>query len=78
MDINKYILFADVAATKNFTKSGERMGYTQPGVSHVLKAMERELVKLFTPLRVTEYDERMGLDESQHGESAYPSFNGLD
>ena len=35
-------------------------------------------VKLFTPLRVTEYDERMGLDESQHGESAYPSFNGLD
>lgn len=43
MDINKYILFADVAATKNFTKSGERMGYTQPGVSHVLKAMEREL-----------------------------------
>ena len=38
MDINKYILFADVAATKNFTKSGERMGYTQPGVSHVLKA----------------------------------------
>ena len=36
------------------------------------------IVKLFTPLRVTEYDERMGLDESQHGESAYPSFNGLD
>ena len=36
------------------------------------------IVKLFTPLRVTEYDERMGLDESQHVESAYPSFNGLD
>ena len=36
------------------------------------------IVKLFTPLRVTEYDERMGLDESQHGESADPSFNGLD
>ena len=36
------------------------------------------IVKLFTSLRVTEYDERMGLDESQHGESAYPSFNGLD
>ena len=28
------------------------------------------IVKLFTPLRVTEHDERMGLDESQHGESA--------
>ena len=36
------------------------------------------IVKLFTPLRVSEHDERIGLDESQHGESAYPSFNGLD
>ena len=56
MDINKYILFADVAATKNFTKSGERMGYTQRGVSHVLKAMERELgfpLFLRTPKGVT-------------------------
>lgn len=43
MDINKYALFADIAETKNFTKSGERMGYTQSGVSHVLKAMEAEL-----------------------------------
>lgn len=56
MDINKYILFADVANTKNFTKSGERMGYTQPGVSHVLKAMEWELgfsLFLRTPKGVT-------------------------
>lgn len=36
------------------------------------------VVKLFTPLRVSEHDERVGLDESLHGESAYPSFNGLD
>ncbi len=36
------------------------------------------VVKLFTPLRVSEYEERVGLDESEHGESAYPSFNGLD
>lgn len=36
------------------------------------------IVKLFTPLRVSEHEERVGLDESQHGESAYPSFNGLD
>ena len=36
------------------------------------------VVKLFTPLRVSEHDEKVGLDESQHGESAYPSFNGLD
>ena len=42
MEINKYALFADVADTKNFTKTGERMGYTQPGVSHILKGMEAE------------------------------------
>ena len=43
MEINKYALFADVAETKNFTKSGDNMGYTQPGVSHILKSMENEL-----------------------------------
>ena len=42
MDLNKYTLFADVAETKNFTKTGERMGYTQPGVSHILKTLENE------------------------------------
>ncbi|MGN0370718.1 MAG: LysR family transcriptional regulator [Butyrivibrio sp.] len=42
MEINKYALFADIADTKNFTKSGERMGYSQSGVSHILKAMETE------------------------------------
>lgn len=36
------------------------------------------IVKLFTPLRVTEIEERIGLDKSQHGEDAYPTFNGLD
>ena len=36
------------------------------------------IVKLFTPLRVTEKEERVGLDRSQHGEDAYPTFNGLD
>ena len=36
------------------------------------------LVKVITPLRVEEKEERIGLDLSQHGERAYPSFNGLD
>lgn len=36
------------------------------------------IVKIFTPLRTSDYDEKIGLDLSQHGESAYPSFNGLD
>lgn len=36
------------------------------------------LVKLFVPLRVSEEAEKQGLDITQHGENAYPSFNGLD
>jgi Amt family ammonium transporter len=36
------------------------------------------LVKLFIPLRVSKEDEKKGLDITQHGENAYPSFNGLD
>ena len=36
------------------------------------------IVRLFTPIRVSERDEQIGLDLSQHGEHAYPSFNGLD
>lgn len=43
MDIKEYALFADVAETKNFTRSGERMGYSQSGVSHILKNLENEL-----------------------------------
>ena len=36
------------------------------------------LVRLITPLRVEEHDEKLGLDSTEHGETAYPSFNGLD
>lgn len=36
------------------------------------------IVRIFTPLRVTVKEEKLGMDISQHGESAYPSFNGLD
>lgn len=36
------------------------------------------LVRIFTPLRVDPKEELVGLDVSQHGENAYPSFNGFD
>ena len=36
------------------------------------------IVKLITPLRVSNKDERIGLDKTQHNEEAYPAFNGLD
>ncbi len=34
------------------------------------------LVRLFTPLRVEKRDEQVGLDLSEHKETAYPSYNG--
>ncbi len=36
------------------------------------------VIKLFIPLRVTEKEEKRGMDITQHGEEAYPSFTGLD
>lgn len=36
------------------------------------------VVRLFTPLRVEPKNERLGMDSTQHGESAYPTFTGLD
>lgn len=36
------------------------------------------IVRIFTPLRVNPKEELVGLDASQHGENAYPSFNGFD
>ena len=36
------------------------------------------IVRIFTPLRVDPKKEMVGLDASQHGENAYPSFNGFD
>ena len=36
------------------------------------------IVRIFTLLRVDPKEELVGLDASQHGENAYPSFNGFD
>ncbi|MBQ1435113.1 MAG: ammonium transporter [Clostridia bacterium] len=36
------------------------------------------VTRAFTPLRVEPKDELLGMDATQHGENAYPSFNGLD
>ena len=36
------------------------------------------IIRIFTKLRVDEKDEIRGLDVTQHGEQAYPSFNGFD
>lgn len=36
------------------------------------------IIRIFTPLRVDQKEEALGLDISQHGENTYPSFNGFD
>jgi len=36
------------------------------------------IVKVFTALRVDKRNELVGLDVSEHGENAYPAYNGLD
>ena len=36
------------------------------------------IIRIFTPLRVDQKEEALGLDISQHGENAYPSFNEFD
>lgn len=36
------------------------------------------IIRIFTPMRVDQKEEALGLDISQHGENAYPSFNGFD
>lgn len=36
------------------------------------------IIRIFTPLRIDQKEEALGLDISQHGENAYPSFNGFD
>jgi DNA-binding transcriptional LysR family regulator len=43
VDLNKYELLADVAETENFTISGDKLGYSQSGVSHIIKSLEKEM-----------------------------------
>ncbi|MQN00998.1 MAG: LysR family transcriptional regulator [Lachnospiraceae bacterium] len=43
MNISQYKLLLDIAETKNLTKTAENFGYTQPGVSHIIKSMEKEI-----------------------------------
>lgn len=43
MDINTYKIFATVAETNNISYTAELLGYTQSGVSHSMKRLEKEL-----------------------------------
>ena len=89
MDIKKLLLFADVAETENFTKTGDRMGYTQSGVSHLLKSLEDEIgfslfirskqgVKLTGNAKMILPGVRSLLAMTEHLEQMISEINGLE
>lgn len=43
MDFPQYELLLDLSETRNITKTAERLGYSQPGASHMIKKIEKEL-----------------------------------
>lgn len=43
MDTKKLEVFIAVAENESFTKAGDLLGYTQSGVSHIIKGLEAEL-----------------------------------
>lgn len=47
-------------------------------VAVVMTILILSVLKLTGNLRVTDLEEAQGLDLIEHGEHAYPSFNGLD
>ena len=41
--MQKYVAFLKVIEMGSFTKAAELLGYTQPALSHMIAALEKEL-----------------------------------
>ncbi len=68
---NKCTAFLKVAETGNITKSAEELGYTQPGMSHIITNLEEELgVRLF-------YRRKTGVTLTTTGEMLLPYFQSI-
>ena len=66
MDLNRYIIFLEVAKQQNLSKAAEALGYTQSGISHTLKRLEQEMnLNLF-------YRNRNGAFLTAAGKEVYP------
>ena len=48
------------------------------GFAGVMTFLIIKVMKLFMDIRVEKSEEADGLDVAEHGETAYPAFNGLD
>jgi len=71
MDSKKLTVFLTVASVGNFTKAGEILGYTQSGITQMMKTLEQETgVPLFIK-------GRHGVTLTQEGESLVPSIRNL-
>lgn len=66
MDLNKYLIFLEVAKQQNLSQAAESLGYTQSGVSHTIKRLENEMnLPLF-------YRNRNGTFLTSAGKEVYP------
>lgn len=43
MELNKYTVFLEVARQQSLSKAAKALGYTQSGISHTLKRMEKDM-----------------------------------
>jgi len=70
---NEGVFFGGSLILPQLAAIGITVALAVGGTFVIIKTMS-----LFGKARVSERDESIGLDHSQHGESAYPSFTGLD
>lgn len=71
MDLKKLKVFLTVADLGNFTKAGEELGYTQSGITQMMKALEQEAG---IPLFIKSHH---GVKLTDEGLSLLPSIRGL-
>ena len=71
MDLHKLEVFLTVADYLNFTRAGEDLGYTQSGITHMMKSLEKEIG---FPLFIKNHH---GVTLTQEAENLLPSIRSL-
>ncbi|MBQ5682911.1 MAG: LysR family transcriptional regulator, partial [Peptococcaceae bacterium] len=71
MDLHKLEVFLTVAEYLNFTRAGEDLGYTQSGITHMMKSLEKEIG---FPLFIKNHH---GVTLTQEAENLLPSIRSL-
>ena len=71
MDLHKLEVFLTVADYLNFTRAGEDLGYTQSGITHMMKSLEQEIG---FPLFIKNH---LGVTLTQEAKSLLPSIRAL-